>query len=98
MTRVGAPWPVMGELVGEGREGEGEGERWAWLGGSRGAVGGGGSAGVAPCCLPVHDCLLYVREEIMKDEGEEKREKRKEEGKGKKEKEKKGKFSKFGNF
>jgi hypothetical protein len=42
MTRVGAPWPVMGELAGEGREGEGEGERWAWLGGSRGAVGGGG--------------------------------------------------------
>jgi hypothetical protein len=27
MAGVGAPWPTMGELVGEGREGEGEGER-----------------------------------------------------------------------
>jgi hypothetical protein len=32
MAGVGAPWPVMGELAREGREGEGERERWAWLG------------------------------------------------------------------
>jgi hypothetical protein len=55
-------------------------------------MGGGGSARAAPCCLPVGDCLLYVREESRKEEGEEKREKRKEEGKErKKEKERKGK-------
>jgi hypothetical protein len=29
MAGVGAPWPAMGELAGEGREGEGEGERGA---------------------------------------------------------------------
>jgi hypothetical protein len=29
-----APWPVMGELAREGREEEGEGERWARLGGA----------------------------------------------------------------
>jgi hypothetical protein len=34
MAGVGAPWPIMGELVGEGREGEGE--RWVRLG----ALGG----------------------------------------------------------
>jgi hypothetical protein len=37
MARVGAPWPVVGELVREGREGEGEG---AWLRAS--GVGGRG--------------------------------------------------------
>jgi hypothetical protein len=31
MTGVGAAWPVIGELAGEGREGE----SWAWLGGCR---------------------------------------------------------------
>jgi hypothetical protein len=38
MAGVGAPWPVMGELVGEGREGDGEGERlvrWGCQGGCR---------------------------------------------------------------
>jgi hypothetical protein len=28
---VGAPWPAMGVLTEEGREGEGEGERWERL-------------------------------------------------------------------
>jgi hypothetical protein len=40
VARVGAPWPVMGEFVGEGREGEGEGERRAQL--LRGTRGEGG--------------------------------------------------------
>jgi hypothetical protein len=31
MARVGAPWPAMGVLTGEGREEEGEGERWVRL-------------------------------------------------------------------
>jgi hypothetical protein len=60
------------ELIREGREAEGEGARL-----------GGGSARAALCCLPIRDCLLYVREESRKEEGEEKREKRKEEGKEK---------------
>jgi hypothetical protein len=91
MARVGAPWPIIGDLARVGREGEGKGERWAQLGSARGVVGcrrEGGSARATPCCLPVHDCLLYVREESRKEEGEEKREKTKE-GKEKKEKEKK---------
>jgi hypothetical protein len=37
MAGVGAPWPVMGELAGEGRDGEGAGERRAQL---LGALGG----------------------------------------------------------
>jgi predicted metal-binding transcription factor (methanogenesis marker protein 9) len=53
----------------------------------------GGSARAAQCCLPVHDCLLYVMEESRMGEGEEKSEKRKEEWKErKKEKEKGGNF------
>jgi hypothetical protein len=32
MAGVGAPWPAMGVLTGEGRAGEGEGERRAQLG------------------------------------------------------------------
>jgi hypothetical protein len=33
-TGVGAPWPAIGDLIGEGREGEGEGHGWGrrgWL-------------------------------------------------------------------
>jgi hypothetical protein len=50
MAGFGAPWPIMGELAGEGREGEGE--RWVRLGGARGAVGGGlgpGCSVLSPC-------------------------------------------------
>jgi hypothetical protein len=57
MAEVGAPWPVMGELVGEGREGDGEGERlvrWGCQGGCRRGqtVGGRLSPGysvLSPC-------------------------------------------------
>jgi hypothetical protein len=54
MAGVGAPWPVMRELVGEGREGEGEGERGARLGAPWGEWGGVAtrereSVPVAPC-------------------------------------------------
>jgi hypothetical protein len=45
MAGVGAPWPAMGVLTGEGREGEGEGERRARLGALGGAVGGGWAVG-----------------------------------------------------
>jgi hypothetical protein len=38
MAGVRAPWLAMGVLTGEGREGEGEGERRARLGG---CLGGG---------------------------------------------------------
>jgi hypothetical protein len=44
----------MAELAGEEREGEGEG---AQLRGARGCRRGG-LARAAPCCLPIHDCLL----------------------------------------
>jgi hypothetical protein len=88
MTGVGAPWPIMGELAREGREGEGEGRGGRGWGGTRGAIGGGLGPG---CSVLSHDCLLYVREESMKDEGEEKREKRKKEGNEKKKRRKNGK-------
>jgi hypothetical protein len=39
MARHRAPWPAMGELTGEGREEEGERERWGVAVG--GAMGGG---------------------------------------------------------
>jgi hypothetical protein len=38
--------------------------------------GGGGRARPGLLCLPVRDCLLYVREESRKEEGEEKRERK----------------------
>jgi hypothetical protein len=78
----------MGELAGEGREGEGE--RWVRLGGARGAVGGG----LGPGCSVLSPCswLLVVREgERRKEEGEKKREKKRRRD-GKKEKEKNGKI------
>jgi hypothetical protein len=58
MAGVGAPWPAMGVLTGEGREGEGEGERRAQLGVlggcRRGAAMEGSSDPAAPllgpCC------------------------------------------------
>jgi hypothetical protein len=64
-------------------KGRGRGGR-GWGGGCAREATGGGSAWAAPWCLPVRDCLLYVREESTKEEGEEKRKKRKEEGKEKK--------------
>jgi hypothetical protein len=43
MARHRAPWPAMGELTGEGREEEGERERWGVAVG--GAMGGGAAWG-----------------------------------------------------
>jgi hypothetical protein len=49
----GQPWPVMGELDGEEREGEGEGERWARLGG---VCQGGYRRGLGLGCSVVSPC------------------------------------------
>jgi hypothetical protein len=35
LSMEGQPWPVIGELAGEGREGKWRGERWARLGRQR---------------------------------------------------------------
>jgi hypothetical protein len=86
----------MGELTGEGREGEEEVEG-AWLVG----VPRGGTArseGSRPMAAWFGPAATLREEENSREEGEEKREKRKEEGKEKKEKEKMGKFSKLGIF
>jgi hypothetical protein len=77
MAGVGAPWPVMGELAGEGREGEWEVERWVRL---------GGGVTLLLCVVSVRFGTVLREEESRKEEGEEKREKRKEEGKEKKKK------------
>jgi hypothetical protein len=77
MAGVGAPWPVMGELAGEGREGE---RRALLLGGARG--GGQAVEGRHSGCCSVraaHVGLLYVRRK--QEDGEEKREKKRREGK-----------------
>jgi hypothetical protein len=87
MAGAGAPWLVMGELAGEGREGEWEVERWVQLGGVT----------LLLCVVSVRFGTVLREEESRKEEGEEKREKRKEEGKEKK-KRKKEKKSKLGNF
>jgi hypothetical protein len=55
------------------RKGGGRGDGGGWREWLLGAPWGGGS-----CCLPIHDCLLYGREERRKEEGEEKKKKRKE--------------------
>jgi hypothetical protein len=96
----GRSWSSMashGELAGE--EGEGDGGEGAQLGAPWGAWGGAArssSTPATPCSFPVRDCLLYVREESRKEEGEEKK------MKGRKRKEKKkniyGKFLKLENF
>jgi hypothetical protein len=75
MAEVGTPWPAMGELAGEGREGEGKGRGVGATGG--GGMGGGllGALGLLGLWLLYSvSMLLYVR---RKEEGEEKREKRK---------------------
>jgi hypothetical protein len=96
MAGVGAPWPVMGELVGEGREGEGVGQGTRLLG--EGASGEGRLLGEeAPWSWAVGGARSYAlcstccvrEEENSREEREEKRDKGKQEGKERKEKEKK---------
>jgi hypothetical protein len=72
-----APWGSSPERGGRGKE-RGT-DRWVpW--------GGGGRARPGLLCLPVRDCLLYVREESRKEEGEEKRERKEKKGRKKSEK------------
>jgi hypothetical protein len=56
MTGVGAPWPTMRVLLGEGREEEEEGERVWQLGGSPwGLLGEAGAPGWLPTTLLVRE-------------------------------------------
>jgi hypothetical protein len=74
----------MGELTGEGREREGEGERWARLGRQ-----GGCRREAWFCSLFCVLCVLAVHEKkVGGRRREEKREKRKEEGKEKRKRKK----------
>jgi hypothetical protein len=98
MARVGAPWPAMGVLLGEGREEEEEGEGVGQLGGSPwGQLEGRRAAARWRWAAPLY-VVPYCAWGRKQEEGEEKRreEKRKEEGK--KEKKRKEFFSKHGNF
>jgi hypothetical protein len=80
LSMEGQPWPVMGELAGEGREG-----KWRGRGGHGWGARGGCRRGARPCCSersPCYCAWFSVRfspvlreEESRKEEGEEKREK-----------------------
>jgi hypothetical protein len=89
MAGVGASWPAMGVLIGEGREGEGGGREGGVAVGVRhgeGRAAGGGCLDVA-AWFSLLVARVAVREEgNRKEEGEEKRKKRKREGKKEKEK------------
>jgi hypothetical protein len=81
MVGVGAPWPVIGELAGAGREGE-RGRSWGHRGGGGawgGAATGGGDLFPANPC----GCSLFIPCAcVRKKAGKEKREKkRRREGK-----------------
>jgi hypothetical protein len=85
MAGVGAPWPAMGVLTEEGREGEGEGGTARGRHGEVGRHGEGcygGDVGGTMGLQPLFGLLLYMR---RKEEGEEKKRK------GRKRKEKKHK-------
>jgi hypothetical protein len=90
MDELRAPWPTMGELGGEGREGEwdGERERGAWLGAAR-------SGGLGPWLLGSVLLLLYMLCAWGRRCGVERKEKRE---KKKREKERKRKGKKNGNL
>jgi hypothetical protein len=89
MAGAGAPWPVMGELAGEGREGEWEVERWVRLGGG------------SPCCCAwslLGLVLCYVRKKAgrRKEKRRERKEKKKERKKRKEKKKKNPNLEIFG--
>jgi hypothetical protein len=60
MARVGAPWPAMGELAGEGREGEGVGGVAGGTAGGGGAMGGAARGARTPAGLLCKVCSLLL--------------------------------------